>query len=38
MRLLTVALLGLLAASFSVAAADCPEGYYNCGGNLCCPK
>lgn len=33
----TFAIVALL-ASATAAYAACPQGYYNCGGNLCCPR
>lgn len=30
--------IALFFASTAAAYADCPEGYYNCGSDLCCPQ
>lgn len=37
MKIFALAFLATLFVIPTVAAA-CPSGYYNCGGNLCCPK
>lgn len=37
MRVLLAVILGIAMAG-PVAAKECPNGYYNCGGNLCCPN
>ncbi|RLJ60622.1 CC domain-containing protein [Litoreibacter meonggei] len=37
MRVLLAVILGLCLA-LPAAAKECPDGYYNCGGDLCCPK
>lgn len=38
MRAVSALAIAVLFLTTSAALAACPEGYYNCGSNLCCPK
>lgn len=38
MKLIVLALCAAFFVAPSIALAACPPGYYNCGGNLCCPN
>jgi hypothetical protein len=38
MRAVSALAIALFFITAAAAQAACPEGYYNCGSNLCCPK
>jgi hypothetical protein len=38
MRAASALAIALFFITTAAAHAACPEGYYNCGDNLCCPK
>lgn len=38
MKVIVIASIGWLALFTAPVLAACPEGMYNCGGKLCCPK
>ncbi len=38
MRAISALAIVLFVATTSTAYAACPEGYYSCGANLCCPR
>jgi hypothetical protein len=38
MRAVSALAIALFFMTTAAAQAACPEGYYNCGDKLCCPK